>query len=70
MSLDIRVAHEVPWARPHVFLVSGAQDLEYCGQNLTDASTSDVAQYRVPYLAYPFSNPGTSYAFEDAPPRR
>jgi len=25
----------------------------------------DVAQDRIPYLAYPFSNPGTSYAFED-----
>ncbi len=25
----------------------------------------DVAQDRVPYLAYPFSNPGSSYAFED-----
>ena len=25
----------------------------------------DVAQNRVPYLAYPFSHPGTSYAFED-----
>ena len=25
----------------------------------------DVAQDRMPYLAYPFSNPGTSYAFED-----
>jgi hypothetical protein len=25
----------------------------------------DVAQDRIPYLAYPFSNPGTSYAFDD-----
>jgi len=25
----------------------------------------DVAQDPIPYLAYPFSNPGTSYAFED-----
>jgi hypothetical protein len=25
----------------------------------------DVAQDRLPYLAYPFSNPGTSFAFED-----
>jgi len=25
----------------------------------------DVAQDRIPYLAYPFSHPGTSYAFED-----
>jgi predicted esterase len=25
----------------------------------------EVAQDRMPYLAYPFSNPGTSYAFED-----
>jgi predicted esterase len=25
----------------------------------------DVAQDRVPYLAYPFANPGTSFAFED-----
>ncbi len=25
----------------------------------------DVAADRLPYLAYPFSNPGTSYAFED-----
>jgi hypothetical protein len=25
----------------------------------------DVAQDRIPYLAYPFSNPGTSHAFED-----
>jgi len=25
----------------------------------------DVAQGRIPYLAYPFSHPGTSYAFED-----
>jgi len=25
----------------------------------------DVAQDRIPYLAYPFSNPGGSYAFED-----
>ena len=26
---------------------------------------SDVAQDRLPYLAYPYSNPGTSFAFED-----
>ncbi len=25
----------------------------------------DVAQDRIPYVAYPFSHPGTSYAFED-----
>jgi predicted esterase len=25
----------------------------------------DVAQDRIPYLAYPYSNPGSSYAFED-----
>jgi hypothetical protein len=25
----------------------------------------DVAQDRIPYLAYPFSNPGSSFAFED-----
>jgi hypothetical protein len=25
----------------------------------------EVAQNRIPYLAYPFSNPGSSYAFED-----
>jgi predicted esterase len=25
----------------------------------------DVAQDRIPYLAYPFAHPGTSYAFED-----
>jgi hypothetical protein len=39
VDLDIRVAHEVPWAQLYVYLLSDAQDLGYCGQNLPDAPT-------------------------------
>jgi hypothetical protein len=42
VSLSIRSAHEVPWAQLSVYLLTGGQSSEYCGQNLPDSPTWQV----------------------------
>lgn len=39
VSLSITSAHEVPWAQLNVYLLTGGQNSEYCGQNLPDSPT-------------------------------
>ena len=39
VGLSVTSAHEVPWAQLSVYLLTGDQRLEYCGQNDPDAPT-------------------------------
>ena len=39
VSLSMRSAHEVPWAKLNVYLLSGGQSSEFCGDNGPDSPT-------------------------------
>jgi len=39
VGLSVTSAHEVPWAQLSVYLLTGDQRLDYCGQNDPDAPT-------------------------------
>ena len=39
VGLSMTSAHEVPWAQLSVYLLTGDQRLDYCGQNDPDAPT-------------------------------
>jgi hypothetical protein len=39
VRVTMATAHEVPWARLNVYLLTGGSDTEYCGMNDPDAPT-------------------------------
>jgi len=39
VGLSVTSAHEVPWAQLNVYLLTGDQRLDYCGQNSPDSPT-------------------------------
>ncbi len=39
VSLSMRSAHEVPWARLSVYLLTGGERSEFCGENSPDSPT-------------------------------
>ena len=39
VTMNINVAHDVPWAQLNVYLLTGGTNDQYCGQNLPDSPT-------------------------------